>query len=83
VARDLVARGATPAEMTKRLRPGNPAAAERTATAARRYSGAELDAMLAGLFEADLALKSNAMEPEAALAAWFGEFVLGAARAGG
>jgi DNA polymerase III delta subunit len=83
VARDLISRRATAAEMTKRLRPGNPAAAERTATAARRYSGDELDAMLAGLFEADLALKSNAMEPEAALAAWFGEFVLGAARVGG
>ncbi len=40
VARDLLARNATPAELTKRLRPGNPAAAERTATAARRYSGA-------------------------------------------
>lgn len=83
VARDLIARGATPAEMTKRLRPGNPAAAERTATAARRYSGAELETMLTGLFEADLALKSNTMEPEAALAAWFGEFVLGASRPSG
>ncbi len=83
VARDLIARGATPAEMTKRLRPGNSAAAERTVSAARRYGGAELEAMLSGLFEADLALKSNAMEPETALAAWFGEFVLGAARPGG
>jgi DNA polymerase III delta subunit len=52
-------------------------------SAARRYGGAELEAMLSGLFEADLALKSNAMEPETALAAWFGEFVLGAARPGG
>jgi DNA polymerase III delta subunit len=82
VARDLLARNATPAEMTKRLRPGNPSAAERTATAARRYSGAELEAMLNGLFEADLAIKTQAAEPEAALAAWLGESVLGAARKG-
>jgi DNA polymerase III delta subunit len=80
VARDLVTRKATPAEITKRLRPGNAAAAERTATAAKRYSAAELEAMLNGLFEADLAIKTNTMEQEAALAAWFGEFVLGAAR---
>ena len=45
-ARDLLARGATPAEITKRLRPGNPSAAGKIATAARRYSGAELEAML-------------------------------------
>ncbi len=80
VARDLVNRKATPAEITKRIRPGNAAAAERTVTAAKRYSAVELEAMLNGLFEADLAIKTNAMEQEAALAAWFGEFVLGAAR---
>ena len=82
VARDLVARNATPAELTKRIRPGNPAAAERTATAARRYSRAELEAMLHGLFEADLAIKTQASEPEAALAAWLGESVLGTIRKG-
>lgn len=82
VARDLLAQNATPAELTKRLRPGNPAAAERTATAARRYSGAELEAMLNGLFEADLAIKTQASEPEAALAAWLGESMLGVARKG-
>ncbi len=82
VARDLLAGNATPAEMTKRLRPGNPSAAERTVNAARRYSGAELEAMLNGLFEADLAIKTQAAEPEAALAAWLGEFVLGVDRKG-
>ncbi len=85
VARDLQARGATPAEMTTRLRPGNATAAGKIATAARRYSGAELEAMLIGLFETDLAIKTQSAEPEAALAAWLGTYVLGAvpARAGG
>lgn len=82
VAHDLLAQGAVPAEITRRLRPGNPSAAERVANAARRYGGEELEAMLRGLFEADLAIKSNAAEPEAALTAWLGEYVLGAARAG-
>lgn len=82
VARDLLSRGASAAEMTKRLRPGNPTAAERTANAARRYTGAELEAMLTGLFETDLAIKANTAEPEAALAAWLGTYVLGTARTG-
>jgi hypothetical protein len=37
--------------------------------------------MLAGLFEADLAIKTNVMAPEPALVAWLGEFVLGTERA--
>lgn len=82
VAHDMLAHGAVPAEITKRLRPGNPSGAERVANAARRYTGEELEAMLRGLFEADLAIKSNAAEPEAALTAWLGEYVLGAARVG-
>ena len=82
VAHDLLVHGAVPAEITKRLRPGNPSGAERVANAARRYTGEELEAMLRGLFEADLAIKSNAAEPEAAVTAWLGEYVLGAARAG-
>jgi DNA polymerase III delta subunit len=77
-ARDLVAQGATPAELTKRLRPGNPTAAGKIATAARRYTGAELEAMLVGLFETDLAIKTQTAEPEAALTAWLGTYVLGA-----
>jgi DNA polymerase III delta subunit len=55
--------------------------AQRLAEAAGRYEGAELEAMLAGLFEADLAIKTNAMAPEPALVAWLGEFVLGTERA--
>jgi DNA polymerase III delta subunit len=80
-ARDLLARGATPAELTKRLRPGNPTAAGRIATAAKRYTGAELEAMLIGLFEADLSIKTQSAEPEAALTAWLGTYVLGASPA--
>jgi DNA polymerase III delta subunit len=76
-ARDLLARGATPAELTKRLRPGNPTAAGKMATAAKRYTGAELEGMLTGLFEADLAIKTQSAEPEAALTAWLGTYVLG------
>ena len=77
VARDLAGRGATPAELTKRVGRGNARMAERLAEAARRYTAVELEAMLIGLFEADLAIKSNAMEPEPALVAWLGEFVIG------
>jgi hypothetical protein len=33
--------------------------------------------MLRGLFEADLAIKTNAMEPEPAVAAWMGTYLLG------
>jgi DNA polymerase III delta subunit len=44
--------------------------------AARRYRGEELEAMLTGLFEADLAIKTNVMGEEPALAAWVGEHLL-------
>jgi DNA polymerase-3 subunit delta len=80
VARDLAASGAQPAEITRRVGRGNARMAERLVEAGRRYSGAELEAMLTGLFEADLAIKTNAMEPEPALAAWLGEFLLGMPR---
>ena len=80
VARDLAGHGATPAELTKRVGRGNARMAERLVEAARRYTGVELEAMLIGLFEADLAIKSNAMEPEPALVAWLGEFVIGMPR---
>ncbi len=33
--------------------------------------------MLMGLFEADLAIKENRIEPESAVAAWLGEHLLG------
>lgn len=79
-ARDLIDHGAGAPELMKRLGRGNPRQAERLASAARLYTEAELVAMLRGLFEADVAIKSNTMEPEAALTAWLGEFVIGAAR---
>ena len=47
---------------------------------ARGYSQLELETMLIGLFETDLAIKTNAMEPEPALVAWLGEFVIGMPR---
>ena len=76
VARDLSASGSTPQELTKRVGRGNPRMAERIAESARRYSGAELEAMLRGLFEADLSIKTNEMEEEPALVAWLGEYLL-------
>jgi hypothetical protein len=54
--------------------------ADRLVEAARRYTGAELDMMLTGLFEADLAIKANDMEPEPALVAWLGSYVIGMPR---
>ncbi|MGH2463048.1 MAG: DNA polymerase III subunit delta [Candidatus Limnocylindria bacterium] len=81
IARELVDGGFGAAEITKRLRPGNPSGAERVVGAARRYDAAELEAMLRGLFETDLAIKRNAAEPEAALTAWLGEYMLGSAPA--
>lgn len=76
VARDLAAAGAQPQELTKRIGRGNARMAERIAESARRYSGAELEGMLRGLFEADLAIKANEMEEEPALVAWLGEYLL-------
>jgi DNA polymerase III delta subunit len=76
VARDLGAGGATPQELTKRVGRGNARMAERIAESARRYSGAELEGMLRGLFEADLSIKANEMAEEPALVAWIGEYLL-------
>ena len=42
--------------------------------------GRELETMLIGLFETDLSIKTNVMEPEPALVAWLGEFVIGMPR---
>jgi DNA polymerase III delta subunit len=80
VARDLASGGAQPSELTRRVGRGNARMAERIAEAARRYSGDELERMLIGLFEADLAIKTNAMEPEPALVAWMGEYLVGTPR---
>jgi DNA polymerase III delta subunit len=76
VARELAAGGAAPQELTRRIGRGNARMAERIAESARRYSGAELEAMLRGLFEADLAIKANEMGEEPALVAWLGEHLL-------
>jgi DNA polymerase III delta subunit len=54
--------------------------AERLVEAARRYRGEELEAMLVGLYEADVAIKSNAMDEEPALVAWLGEHLLATGR---
>ena len=76
VARDLMAARTSPNEIARRLARGNARMAERIVEAARRYRGEELDAMLTGLFEADLAIKTNAMDEEPALVAWLGEHLL-------
>ncbi len=80
VARDLVAAKTPPNEIARRLARGNARMAERIVDAAKRYRGEELDAMLNGLFEADLAIKTNVMDEEPALAAWLGEHLLAARR---
>jgi DNA polymerase III delta subunit len=77
VARELSVRRAPPTEITRRVGRGNARMAERLVEAGRRYEATELEAMLRGLFEADLAIKTNVMEAEPAIAAWLGEFVLG------
>ena len=81
VARDLAASKASPTEIARRVARGNARMAERLVDAARRYRGEELDAMLIGLWEADVAIKSNAVDEESALAAWIGEHLLATARA--
>ena len=74
--RDLAARRTPPPEIAKRVARGNARVAERLVEAAKRYRGEELEAMLIGLWETDLAIKSNAMEEQPALTAWLGEHLL-------
>lgn len=81
VARELAAAKTPPTEIARRIARGNARMAERIVDAARRYRGDELERMLTGLFEADVAIKSNAMGEEPALVAWLGEHLL-ASRAG-
>jgi DNA polymerase III delta subunit len=80
VARDLASRSMPPTEIAKRVGRGNASVAQRLVEASRRYGADELDAMLIGLFEADLAIKANEVEPESAVAAWLGEHLLGTRR---
>jgi DNA polymerase III delta subunit len=83
VARELSKGGASPAELTRRVGRGNARVAERVVEAAGRYRADELEAMLRGLFEADLAVKANEIEPEAAITAWLGEYLLAGTRSAG
>ncbi|MEO6577275.1 MAG: DNA polymerase III subunit delta [Candidatus Limnocylindria bacterium] len=76
VARELAAAKTPPTEIARRIARGNARMAERIVDAARRYRGDELERMLTGLFEADVAIKSNAMDEEPALVAWLGEHLL-------
>lgn len=78
VARDLAARRVPPNQIARRVARGNVRMAERLVAAARRYSGEELEAMLVGLYQADVAIKSNAVDEESALAAWLGAHLLAA-----
>lgn len=80
VAADLAGRRATPAEITRRVGRGSARSAERIVEAARRYRPSELETMLIGLFETDLAIKQNEVQPEPAIAAWLGQQVLGVER---
>jgi len=80
VARDLAAAKAPQNEIAKRVGRGNANVARRLVEAAGRYRGEELDAMLTGLWEADVAIKKNEMDEEPALVAWLGEHVLATRR---
>jgi DNA polymerase III delta subunit len=80
VARDLVASRTPPAEIAKLLARGNARMAERLVDAGRRYRGEELEAMLVGLWEADVAIKSNEIDEAPELAAWLGEHLLATRR---
>lgn len=80
VARDLADRGMSGPDLTRRVGRGNARMAERIVQAARRYEPAELEAMLNGLYEADVAIKTNAVEPESAVTAWLGTYLLGSRR---
>jgi len=76
VARDLAAARASQQEIARRVARGSAGMAGRLVEAARRYRGDELDAMLIGLWEADVAIKSNEQDEEPALVAWVGEHIL-------
>jgi DNA polymerase III delta subunit len=76
VARDLAAAKTSPTEIARRVGRGNANVARRLVEAAGRYRGDELDAMLTGLWQADVAIKTNEMDEAPALVAWVGEHVL-------
>jgi DNA polymerase III delta subunit len=76
VVRDLSASRVSPTEIARRVARGNANVARRLVEAAGRYRGEELEAMLTGLWEADVAIKSNEMDEAPALVAWVGEHLL-------
>ncbi len=80
VARDLSARKAAPTEIARRVGRGNARVAERLVEAARRYTAEELESMLIGLYEADVAIKTNAIDEASALVAWLGAHLLATRR---
>ena len=80
VARDLSGTKTSPNEIAKRVARGNANVARRLVEAAGRYRGDQLDAMLVGLWQADVAIKSNEMDEAPALVAWVGEHVLATRR---
>lgn len=80
VARDLSATKTSPNEIARRVARGNANVARRLVEAAGRYRGDQLDAMLVGLWQADVAIKSNEMDEAPALVAWVGEHVLATRR---
>ncbi len=75
-AADLLGRRTPVDEITRRLGKGQARTAERLVEAARRYTPQELEGMLNGLFDADVAIKSNARSAESAIAGWMGEYLL-------
>ncbi|HEX2766322.1 MAG TPA: DNA polymerase III subunit delta [Candidatus Limnocylindria bacterium] len=81
VARDLLAAKVPPPEIAKRLARGNVNVAQRLVDAARRYRGEELEAMLIGLWQADVAIKANDVDEAPALAGWLGEHLLATRKA--
>ena len=55
---------------------GNANRARHLVEAASRYSSVELEDMLRGLFEADLAIKVDNSDEAAVLASWLGQHLL-------
>ena len=82
VTRDLMAQRVPPAQIARRLGRPSMRAAERLTEAARRYTGAELEAMLRGLLDVDVRIKTNSADPASALSVWLGEHVLAGSRPG-
>jgi len=77
VARELSDARTDPTQLARRVAGGNANRARHLVEAAQRYSPTELESMLRGLFDADLAIKVDNNDESAALTAWLGEHLLG------